>query len=106
MNEVGKGYLVERCCGRLLRWHEVTGPSGRLPCEQKALAALLEARAKDDTWPYDGLSLTRLKDGRVMCCICFEYKTKDQLATDSVDGKLTDTCKGDCAKQAGVKEAT
>ena len=35
-DEAGEGYLAERCCGRLLRWHEVTGPSGQLPCEQKA----------------------------------------------------------------------
>lgn len=29
------GFLTERCCGRILRWDEVRGPEGRLPCRLK-----------------------------------------------------------------------
>lgn len=35
--------------------------------------------------------LDRLTDGRVMCCLCFGYVPRDQLATDA-DGQLTDVC--------------
>ena len=35
--------------------------------------------------------LDRLTDGRVMCCLCFEYCTRDQLSRDD-DGRLTDVC--------------
>jgi hypothetical protein len=53
--------------------------------------------------PYLGLGLTRLKDGRVMCCICFEYREKKDLAVETVNGVTSrwDVCKGACAVQAG-----
>lgn len=35
--------------------------------------------------------LDRLTDGRVMCCLCFDYCTHDQLSRDE-DGQLTDVC--------------
>lgn len=35
--------------------------------------------------------LDRLTDGRVMCCLCFEYCTRDQL--NPVDGGIEDVCK-------------
>jgi hypothetical protein len=53
--------------------------------------------------PFLGLGFTRLKDGRVMCAICFEYRTKDQLAEDG-DGGWWDVCKGRCAREAGIVE--
>lgn len=36
--------------------------------------------------------LSRLTDGRVMCCLCFDYCTRDQLSIDPADGQLTDIC--------------
>lgn len=39
--------------------------------------------------------LTRLTDGRVMCCICFEYVTRDQL-NELPGGRLEDRCRA-CA---------
>jgi hypothetical protein len=38
--------------------------------------------------------LTRLTDGRVMCCVCFEYFTRDRLEP-VVDepGKTWDVCR-------------
>lgn len=41
------------------------------------------------TWTY----LSRLADGRVMCCLCFDYCTRDQLSVDPADGQVTDVCK-------------
>jgi hypothetical protein len=38
--------------------------------------------------------LDRLTDGRVACCICFEWKTRDQL--NPVGDSVEDVCK-DCA---------
>ncbi|WP_329308392.1 hypothetical protein [Streptomyces microflavus] len=46
----------------------------------------------------DGNSCTRLDrltDGRIMCCLCFEYCTRDQL--NPVDGGVEDVCKP-CAR--------
>lgn len=40
--------------------------------------------------------LTRLTDGRVMCCLCFEYTETDDLNVTE-DGSLEDVCKR-CAK--------
>ncbi|MFG2359457.1 hypothetical protein [Streptomyces sp. NPDC048521] len=34
--------------------------------------------------------LDRLTDGRVMCCLCFTYCTRDQL--NPVDGDVEDVC--------------
>lgn len=34
--------------------------------------------------------LDRLTDGRVMCCLCFEFCTRDQL--NPVDGGVEDVC--------------
>lgn len=39
------------------------------------------------------IRLDQLADGRVMCCLCFDYCTRDQLSTDPADGQLTDICK-------------
>ncbi|MFI0233121.1 hypothetical protein [Streptomyces sp. NPDC017086] len=42
----------------------------------------------------DGGSYTRLDrliDGRVMCCLCFEYCTRDQL--NPVEGGVEDVCR-------------
>lgn len=56
--------------------------------------------------PFDDSSgfvdLTRLKDGRVMCCICFAYRTPQELFVK--DGERWDLCgDGDCAREAGVR---
>jgi hypothetical protein len=34
--------------------------------------------------------LSRLTDGRVMCCLCFGYPTRDQL--NPVEGGVEDVC--------------
>lgn len=39
--------------------------------------------------------LDRLTDGRVMCCLCFEYVTRDQL-NPLPDGQVEDVCQA-CA---------
>jgi hypothetical protein len=37
--------------------------------------------------------LDRLTDGRVMCCLCFEYVTRDRLTPDPEhEGCVTDLC--------------
>lgn len=36
--------------------------------------------------------LNRLTDGRVACCICFEFKTRDELTQDA-DGTVWDMCR-------------
>lgn len=44
------------------------------------------------------VKLTHLNDGRVMCCHCLEYKTRDQLEPDAdVPGVFWDVCSV-CAK--------
>jgi len=41
---------------------------------------------------FDGITdLTRLTDGSVMCCICFEYTPPDQLWRDT-RGQAWDVC--------------
>ncbi|WP_032761121.1 hypothetical protein [Streptomyces alboviridis] len=47
--------------------------------------------------------LDRLTDGRVMCCICFEYCARDQL--NPVAGGVEDVCKGCARIEAAVAEA-
>lgn len=54
--------------------------------------------------PFLGLGFTRLKDGRVMCQICFEYKQRADLFVDS-EGTW-DVCKGECAVSAGMVNPT
>lgn len=45
--------------------------------------------------------LARLADGRVMCCICFEYCTRDQLEPVADElGKVWDVCR-ECAPLVG-----
>jgi len=51
------------------------------------------ARTHAEGGRFDGIvDLTRLTDGRVMCCECFEYTPRDQLWTDD-DGETWDLCK-------------
>ena len=38
-----------------------------------------------------------------MCEICFEQLTVDTCAVDT-DGQKWDVCKGECARQAGIRE--
>lgn len=40
-----------------------------------------------------------------MCEICFDRLTVDTCAVD-LDGQKWDVCAGDCARQAGIVEAT
>jgi hypothetical protein len=47
------------------------------------------------------VDISRLKDGRIACCICFEFRTRDQLEPAG-DGKVWDVCRGLCARQAGI----
>lgn len=42
--------------------------------------------------------LTRLTDGRVMCCLCFGYFTVDDL--NPVEGGVEDVCKPCAAREA------
>jgi hypothetical protein len=51
------------------------------------------ARTKAEGGRFDGVvDLTRLTDGRVMCCICFEYTARDALWTDPA-GQVWDMCR-------------
>lgn len=43
--------------------------------------------------------LDRLTDGRVMCCLCFGYVTRDQL--NPVDGGAEDVCRPCARTEAG-----
>lgn len=44
--------------------------------------------------------LTRLTDGRVMCCLCFEYTPRDGLESDvEHPGCVTDVCKPCAARE-------
>lgn len=39
--------------------------------------------------------LSRLDDGSVMCCVCMEYKTRDELAdVEGEPGRKWDVCVG------------
>ncbi|WP_432008676.1 hypothetical protein [Streptomyces bacillaris] len=44
--------------------------------------------------------LDRLTDGRVMCCLCFEYCTRDQLTP--VDGGVQDVCRTCTTKETSA----
>jgi hypothetical protein len=91
-------------------WHE-----GRYPAEMT-----LEQVIRDDTgwneWQYQnwvrtgnpednsipwlvqgGITLlSRLQNGAVLCCLCFEYKRREEL-NPTEDGKVEDVCL-DCAR--------
>lgn len=43
--------------------------------------------------------------GYLFCCICFKGLTPETCAVDK-DGQKWDTCKGACAKEAGIEELT
>jgi hypothetical protein len=42
--------------------------------------------------------LDRLTDGRIMCCLCFEWCTREELADDEEPGMKTDVCQP-CAEK-------
>lgn len=45
--------------------------------------------------------LSRLTDGRIMCCICFEYRTREELDPVADEpGKVWDVCRA-CAIMEG-----
>lgn len=41
--------------------------------------------------------LDRLTDGRVMCCLCFEYTPRHEL--NAVDGGVEDVCQSCAARE-------
>lgn len=41
--------------------------------------------------------LNRLTDGRVMCCLCFDYVTRDEL--NPIDGGVEDVCRTCATKE-------
>jgi hypothetical protein len=45
--------------------------------------------------------LDRLSDGRVMCCLCFDYCTRDEL-NPLPDGFVEDVCKPCAARERGA----
>jgi hypothetical protein len=46
--------------------------------------------------------LTRLTDGRVMCCLCFAYTPRSDLAPDpDHPGCVIDVCQPCAAREAG-----
>lgn len=48
------------------------------------------------------IRLSRPPDGRIMCCICFEYRQPYELFVDA-EGSKWDVCAaGPCAWQAGL----
>lgn len=48
------------------------------------------------------VSLSRPGDGTVLCCICFRYRTVDELLTDAA-GDTWDVCdEGTCAEESGL----
>lgn len=47
------------------------------------------------------VDMSRLKDGRIACCICFAFRTRDQLESAG-DGRVWDVCRGLCAVQAEI----
>jgi hypothetical protein len=52
--------------------------------------------ADGSTWTR----LDRLTDGRVMCCLCFDYVHRSDL--NPVDGGVEDVCKPCAAKEAAA----
>lgn len=47
--------------------------------------------------------LDRLTDGRIMCCLCFNYCTRDQL--NPCEGGVEDVCKPCAQREAAVMAA-
>lgn len=41
---------------------------------------------------YQRKTLSRLTNGDVLCCVCFGYFPREQLAVDPGDGKRWDVC--------------
>lgn len=54
--------------------------------------------ANGGTW----VRLSRLTDGRIMCCLCFEFCTTEQL--NQVDGGVEDVCKTCARAEAAVAD--
>lgn len=76
-----------------------TWPECRCAAARKTAAMLAGSVTPADfvTVEYpDGTTRTRLDrltDGRVMCCLCFEYTTRDRLTPDEEhEGCVTDVC--------------
>lgn len=46
--------------------------------------------------------LDRLTDGRVMCCLCFSYVTRDKLTPADEPGTVEDVCKPCRAKELAI----
>ncbi|GHC37100.1 MULTISPECIES: hypothetical protein [Streptomyces rochei group] len=67
-----------------------------MPDVQKPVGFLTFPLADGGTWTR----LDRLTDGRVMCCLCFEFCTRDQL--NQVDGRVEDVCQPCAQKEAAV----
>jgi hypothetical protein len=42
---------------------------------------------------FERTYLTRLTDGRVMCCLCFDWCTREQLAETDEPGIVEDVCR-------------
>jgi hypothetical protein len=49
------------------------------------------------------VSLSRLTDGRVACCVCFEFRHRHELEPLADEpGKVWDVCR-ECAQSEGVR---
>ncbi|MFC1418543.1 hypothetical protein [Streptacidiphilus cavernicola] len=59
---------------------------------------LIVPLANGGTWTR----LDRLSDGRVMCCLCFEYCTREEL-NPAPDGDVEDVCKPCAALEKEVE---
>jgi hypothetical protein len=61
------------------------------------------ARTRSEGGRFDGIvDLTRLTDGRVMCCLCFDYTAPDALWTDAA-GQKWDMCQPCGEREAGLR---
>lgn len=59
------------------------------------------ARTRVEGGRFDGITdITRLTDGRVMCCACFEYTSRDQLWRDANE-QTWDICRS-CGEREGA----
>lgn len=67
--------------------------------EQQPAEFLTVPLADGTTWTR----LDRLTDGRIMCALCFEYCTRDQLNSVG-DGQVEDICKPCARIEAAVAE--
>lgn len=59
----------------------------------------------DENGAHVRTRLDRLTDGRVMCCICFEFTPRDQLnpVKGDPDGAVEDVCKGCAEKEDNIR---